>query len=87
MPLDSFDIVEIELASGRAHSLILKDKVRVKLLGEEGRALSGTSAYLVVDENLEEPLVKGSTIDKLGMVVLSFKRGFVGACWRVTSCC
>jgi len=78
---ESFDIVEVELASGRTHSLISKDRVRVDLLDEEGRVLSSTSAYLVVDENLREPLITDSTIDELGIVVLSFKRGL----WRHTS--
>jgi hypothetical protein len=52
LPLDSFDIVEVELASGRTHSLISKERVRVELLDEEGRVLSSTSAYLVVDGDL-----------------------------------
>ncbi len=81
LPLESFDIVEVELASGRTHSLISKDRVRVDLLDEEGRTLSSTSAYLVVDENLTEPLITDATIDALGIVVLSFKRGL----WRHSS--
>jgi hypothetical protein len=81
LPLDSFDIVEVELASGRTHSLISKERVRVELLDEEGRVLSGTSAYLVVDEDLTEPLITDATIDELGIVVLSFKRGL----WRHVS--
>lgn len=81
LPLESFDIVEVELTSGRTHSLISKDRVRVDLLDEEGRTLSSTSAYLVVDENLTEPLITDATIDALGIVVLSFKRGL----WRHSS--
>jgi predicted aspartyl protease len=81
LPLDSFDIVEVELASGRTHSLISKERVRVELLDEEGRVLSSTSAYLVVDEDLTEPLITDATIDELGIVVLSFKRGL----WRHVS--
>ena len=81
LTLDSFDIVGVELASGRTHSLISKERVRVELLDEEGRVLSGTSAYLVVDEDLTEPLITDATIDELGIVVLSFKRGL----WRHVS--
>lgn len=81
LTLDSFDIVEVELASGRTHSLISKERVRVELLDEEGRVLSSTSAYLVVDEDLTEPLITDATIDELGIVVLSFKRGL----WRHVS--
>jgi hypothetical protein len=43
--------------------------------------LSSTSAYLVVDEDLTEPLITDATIDELGIVVLSFKRGL----WRHVS--
>jgi predicted aspartyl protease len=81
LPLDSFDIVEVELACGRTHSLISKERVRVELLDEEGRVLSSTSAYLVLDEDLTEPLITDATIDELGIVVLSFKRGL----WRHVS--
>jgi hypothetical protein len=73
--------VEVELASGRTHSLISKERVRVELLDEEGRVLSSISAYLVVDEDLTEPLITDATIDELGIVVLSFKRGL----WRHVS--
>jgi len=67
LPLKDFDIVEVELASGRTHGLISK-----------GNALSSTPAYLVVDEGLTEPLITDATIDELGIVVASFKRGL----WR-----
>jgi hypothetical protein len=78
LPLDSFDVVEVELAVGRTQSLISRDRVVVELLDEQGNVLSSTSAYIVVDENLIEPLITDATIDALGINVISFKRGL----WR-----
>jgi hypothetical protein len=75
LPLDSFDVVEVELAVGRTQSLISRDRVVVELLDEQGNVLSSTSAYIVVDENLIEPLITDATIDALGINVISFKRG------------
>jgi hypothetical protein len=40
--------------------------------------LSCTYAYLVIDENLNEPLITDATIDELGIAVISFKKGL----WR-----
>jgi hypothetical protein len=75
LPLGSFDVVEVELAVGRTQSLISRDRVVVELLDEQGNVLSSTSAYIVVDENLIEPLITDATIDALGINVISFKRG------------
>jgi len=76
-----FELIEVELASGRVYSLISKEKVRVELLDEEGRALSSTYALLAVDEDLTEPLITDAAIDELGIVVISFRRGL----WRHAS--
>jgi len=75
---EELDVVEVELASGYTHSYITKDRYLVELLDEEGNALSRTYARLVVDPNLTEPLITDYTIDELGIVVVSFRRGF----WR-----
>jgi hypothetical protein len=75
LPLDSFDVVEVELAVGRTQSLISRNRVVVELLDEQGNVLSSTSAYIVVDENLIEPLITDATIDALGINVISFKKG------------
>jgi len=73
--LEDFELVEVELASGKTHNLISKDKVKLELLDEEGKVLSKTYAYLAVDENLIEPLITDATIDELGIQVISFKKG------------
>jgi len=75
---EDFELIEVELESGRVYSLISKEKVRVELLDEEGRTLSSTYAFLVVDEDLTEPLITDAAIDELGIVVISFKKGL----WR-----
>jgi len=76
--INDFELIEVELASGKTHNLISKEKVRVELLDDEGNALSSTRAYLAVDENLTEPLITDATIDELGIQVISFKKGL----WR-----
>ena len=76
--IDDFDLIEVELASGKTHNLISKEKVRVELLDEKGNSLSSIYAYLAVDESLTEPLITDITIDELGIQVISFKKGL----WR-----
>ncbi len=73
--IDDFELIEVELASGKTHNLISKEKVKVELLDEEDNVLSSTRAYLAVDENLTEPLITDATIDELGIQVISFKKG------------
>jgi len=73
-----FDIIEVELASGKTQCLISKSKVKVELLDDSGNVLSTTQAYIAVDEGLTEPLITDATIDELGIIVISFKRGL----WR-----
>ena len=87
MLLNNFDVVEVELASGKTHNLISRDKVRVELLDEQGNVLSHTYAYLVIDENLNEPLITDATIDELGITVISFKKGVVETCKRYSKYC
>ena len=76
--LDDLDVVEVELASGKTHSFISRDKARLELLSDEGRVLSAVDVYVVIDEMLNEPLITDSTIDALGIQVVSFKKGL----WR-----
>jgi len=73
-----FDLVEVELASGKTHNLISKEKLILELIDEKGNVLASTKAYVAVDENLTEPLITDATIDELGIQVISFKKGL----WR-----
>lgn len=70
-----FELVEVELASGKTHNLISKEKIKVELLDKEGNTLSHTYAYITVDENLTEPLITDATIDELGIQIIKFKKG------------
>lgn len=79
--ISEFDLIEVELATGKTHNLISRERVRVELLDERGVPLASTRAYLAVDENLTEPLMTDATIDELGIQVISFKRGL----WRHVS--
>jgi hypothetical protein len=76
--LNNFDIIEVELASGKTHNLISKEKIKIELLDERNETISSTLAFLAIDENLTEPLITDATIDELGIVVISFKKGL----WR-----
>jgi hypothetical protein len=76
-----FDVIEVELASGKTQCFISRSRVRVELLDDSGNVLSATQAYLAVDEGLTEPLITDATIDELGITVISFKRGL----WRHSS--
>ena len=78
---EDFDLIEVELASGKTHDLISREKVVLELLGEEGAALSRTLAYLAVDDALTEPLITDAAIDELGIQVIRFKEGL----WRHAS--
>lgn len=72
---DDFELIEVELASGKTHNLISRNKVKVELLDDESKVLSSIYAYLAVDDNLTEPLITDATIDELGIQVISFKKG------------
>ena len=76
--INDFELIEVELASGKTHNLISREKIKIELLDEKDNALSSTHAYLAVDENLTEPLITDATIDELGIQVVSFKKGL----WR-----
>ena len=69
------DFELVELASGKTHNLISKEKVKIELLDKEGNKLSQTYAYITVDENLTEPLITDATIDELGIQIIKFKKG------------
>jgi len=48
--------------------LISKEKMRIELVDEEERTISSAYAYIAID----------ATIDELGIMVISFKKGL----WR-----
>jgi len=78
LSLGDFEVVEVELASGKTHNLISKKKFKIELLDEKSNVLSSSYAYVAADENLIEPLITDATIDELGISVISFKKGL----WR-----
>ena len=81
LSLEVMDIVEVELASTVTHNYISREKYLVELLDDKGRVLSSVYAYIAVDPHLIEPLITDATIDELGIVVVSFKKGL----WRHSS--
>jgi hypothetical protein len=75
LSLNNFDVIEVELASGKTHNLTSR---KVELPDEQGNVLFYTYAYLVIDENLNEPLITDATVDELGIAIISFRKGL----WR-----
>ena len=73
-PTEDFDIVEVGLASGRAYGYVLREPVSIRLI-DGCEVLSETETVVVVDPELEEPIITDITIDELGIQVLSFKKG------------
>ncbi|RLF23868.1 MAG: hypothetical protein DRN15_04670 [Thermoprotei archaeon] len=73
-----FELIEVELALGRTCELVSRSRFKVELLDGDDNVLSNTRAYLIVSANLNEPLMTDTTIDELGIQVISFRRGL----WR-----
>jgi len=70
--------VEASLADVTRRVYLVRDALELALLSEEGGELSRMRAHLVIHPGLEEPLITDTTIDGLGIKVLSFSRGL----WR-----
>jgi len=73
--------VEASVADARRKVYLVKNALELVLLGEEGDELSRIRAHLVIHPGLEEPLITDTTIDALGISVVSFGRGL----WRHSS--
>jgi len=77
-PLQQAEVYKVEEASTIGEAYLLRNKVEVELLSEEGEVLSKVDADLAIQEGLSEPLITDVTIDSLGIQVISFSRGL----WR-----
>jgi len=70
--------VEASVADARRKVYLVRDAVELVLLGDSGEELSKIKSHLVIHPGLEEPLITDTTIDALGINVISFGRGL----WR-----
>lgn len=75
------EVAEASVADARRRVYIVREAVELVLIGEEGEELSHLRAHLVIHPGLEEPLITDTTIDELGISVLSFSKGL----WRHAS--
>ena len=75
------EVVEVSTVDARRRVRLVRDAVELTLLGDRGEELSKISAHLVIHPGLEEPLITDTTIDELGISVVSFGKGT----WRHTS--
>jgi hypothetical protein len=73
--------VDVSTADATKGGRLLRDAAEVALLGESGEELSRLRVHVVVHPGLEEPLITESTIDALGIQVVSFSKGL----WRHAS--
>jgi len=73
--LNELKLLEVEQASTITYCYITSTKFLIELLDEENKAISSTYAYIAIEHNLIEPLITDATIDELGIVVISFKKG------------
>jgi len=79
-PNPEAESIQVETATTITHAFRIPNSVQASLLdGEE--ILATITADLVIDESLIEPLITDTTIDALGIQVLSFARGL----WRHTN--
>ncbi len=77
----SGEVAEASVADARRRVYVVRDAVELTLLGDEGEELARVRAHLVIHPGLEEPLITDSTIDELGIQVVSFSKGL----WRHAS--
>ncbi len=71
------EVVEVSTVDSRRSVYLIRNAVEVSLI-DEGRVLSKIKAHLVIHPGLEEPLITDTTIDALGIQVVSFGGGL----WR-----
>jgi len=74
------EVVEVSTADASRRARLLRDAAEVALLGEENKELARLRVHVVVHPGLEEPIITDSTIDALGIQVVSFSKGL----WRHT---
>jgi len=67
--------VEASIADTTREVYLVRNAVQITLLGEEDEELSKIKAHLVIHPNLEEPLITDTTIDEVGIQVISFGKG------------
>mgnify|MGYP000002777486 CR=1 FL=1 len=71
------EVVEASVADSKRKVYLIRDAIELVLV-DDGEELSKIKAHLVIHPGLEEPLITDTTIDALGIQVLSFGRGL----WR-----
>ena len=75
------EVVEVSTADASRRARLLRDAAEVALLGGSGEELAKLKIHVVVHPGLEEPIITDSTIDALGIQVVSFSKGL----WRHAS--
>ncbi len=71
------EAVEASIADSVRRVYLVRDAIEIRLV-DEGKEISKIKAHLVIHPGLEEPLITDTTIDSLGIQVISFSKGL----WR-----
>lgn len=79
--LTSGKVVEASTVDSKRKVYLIKNAVEITLIDENGNELSKIIAHLVIHPGLEEPLITDTTIDALGIQIISFGKGL----WRHAS--
>lgn len=79
--LTSGKVVEASTVDSKRKVYLIKNAVEITLIDENGNELSKIMAHLVIHPGLEEPLITDTTIDALGIQIISFGKGI----WRHAS--
>ncbi|MCX8205029.1 MAG: hypothetical protein N3H31_05210 [Candidatus Nezhaarchaeota archaeon] len=72
------EVVEASVADSTRAVYLVRGVLELALIGEGLEELARTKAHLVIHPRLEEPLITDTTIDELGIQVVSFSKGL----WR-----
>lgn len=72
------EVVEASTVDSRRKVYLVRNAVEISLIDEDGKELSKIMAHVVIHPGLEEPLITDTTIDALGIQIISFGRGL----WR-----
>jgi len=68
------EVVEASVADSKRKVYLIRNAVELVLV-DNGEELSKIKAHLVIHPGLEEPLITDTTIDALGIQILSFSKG------------
>ena len=77
-PPEKAEVFSVEEASHIGDAYLIRDAVRLELMDEKDNRIAEIKSDLVIHIGLSEPLITDTTIDALGIQIISFGKGL----WR-----